>query len=341
MLTDDYTLARYLVRQIVERGLNLAESHDEWMRCAFALATLGEAGRELFHDVARQSAKYDFRTNEREFNSALRTRGRHVRPVGFGSFVMRCRDAGIELPRRSPSTPIPNPQTPQPMSHPTPPPAPAAQPAQAQPCHFLLSLGRWLTPEQYARAVALYRLEARPDGGIIFWQIEPGGRCRDGKVMYYLPDGHRDRSPSRHPTWMSTRLSAAEREALRARPQVLFGQHLLPDRPGAPVALVEAEKTAVLCSQLLEAEGYLWLATGGESALRPEAFEAMRGRPVILFPDTDPEGHSFARWSRIAREASERYAMQIHVSSLLEVHATAAQKERKIDIADLLIDPEP
>lgn len=42
-----------------------------------------------------------------------------------------------------------------------------------------------------------------------------------------------------------------------------FGEHLLQDKVNANVALVESEKTAVICALLLPE--YIWLATGGKS----------------------------------------------------------------------------
>jgi len=45
--------------------------------------------------------------------------------------------------------------------------------------------------------------------------------------------------------------------------QCLFGEHLLQDKVNANVALVESEKTAVICFRLLPE--YIWLATSGKS----------------------------------------------------------------------------
>jgi len=327
MYQNDYETAAFLVRQIVARNLNLAESHDEWMRCAFALATLGEAGRDLFHQVARQSKKYDFRTNQHEFNSALRTRGAKANPITLGTFVKRCQEAGLELPKREAA----GPRTPHSKSiH-------KQQTTMNQPCNFMLFLQQHFSAEQVQQVTDLYQLQTTPEGGIVFWQIDENQHRRDGKVMFYLPNGHRDHDPARHPTWMSARLPLAEREALHQQKQVLFGQHLLARFPNQPIALVEAEKTALLASLLCSDCPYLWLATGGESCLKPESFEALKGRTVMVFPDTDPEGKTFAHWQTIAAEASRRYQLLLYVSPLLEKQASAEQKARKIDIADLLI----
>lgn len=50
--------------------------------------------------------------------------------------------------------------------------------------------------------------------------------------------------------------------------QCLFGEHLLPLYPDKPVALVESEKTAVICSGLMPR--FLWRATGGKQQINQE-----------------------------------------------------------------------
>lgn len=47
-------------------------------------------------------------------------------------------------------------------------------------------------------------------------------------------------------------------------PQCLFGEHLLKKYPNKTVALVESEKTAIICSALMP--DYIWLATGGKKS---------------------------------------------------------------------------
>ena len=53
-------------------------------------------------------------------------------------------------------------------------------------------------------------------------------------------------------------------------PQCLFGEHLLLEHSGIPVALVESEKMAVICSGLIPR--YLWLASGGMQQINQEKF---------------------------------------------------------------------
>ena len=58
-------------------------------------------------------------------------------------------------------------------------------------CRALVSNG-YLSEEQMQRAARRYRLGASRDGGVIFWQIDEFDQLRDGKIMHYRPDCHRD-----------------------------------------------------------------------------------------------------------------------------------------------------
>ena len=243
-------------------------------------------------------------------------------------------------------------------------------------CRAVVKCG-YLTKEQMLRAAERYRLGRSRDGGVIFWQIDDQGRTRDGKIMYYREDCHRDKS--RHPSWVSARLKAhygydGELPVERC----LFGLHLLTEffeeggrrneegeysqrSKGTPactdstaqnislsppesggetaIAVVEAEKTAVIMSEVYPQ--YVWMAAGGLSALSAEKLHPLRDHKVVLFPDTDPDGTTYACWKAIAREASRSFLSPVYVSPLLERQATPEQKAAKIDIVDLLFNPKP
>lgn len=71
----------------------------------------------------------------------------------------------------------------------------------------------------------------------------------------------------------------------------LFGEHLLLMYPDKPVALVESEKTAVICAGLMPK--YLWLATGGKQQIKAKKFAVMGKRKVTAFLDVD----GFTEWT--------------------------------------------
>ena len=222
-------------------------------------------------------------------------------------------------------------------------------------CRAMVGCG-YLTREQMQRAVQRYRLGRSHDGGVIFWQIDQLGQIFDGKIMHYRPDGHRDHD--RKPTWVS---SALKRHYLKDEEQLaieipsqhcLFGTHLLEpritqmtriddrespcqsDAEETAVAVVEAEKTAVILSEVYPE--YLWLAAGGLYELTAAKLFPLRGRRIILLPDTDTDGRAFSTWYRVTLEAQRLLGQTIHLSPLLEQKATPDQKRRKIDLVDYI-----
>jgi len=91
----------------------------------------------------------------------------------------------------------------------------------------------YLTQEQMASAVQRFRLGRSRDGGVIFWLIDEQERERDGKIMYYRDDCHRDKHHP--PTWVSALLV---RHYHYPEPlcidRCLFGLHQLALRQDAP-----------------------------------------------------------------------------------------------------------
>ncbi len=197
--------------------------------------------------------------------------------------------------------------------------------------HFLLFLLTFLTPEQVIYLVQEYRLGVTKNLDVIFYQFDIAGRCRTGKVMSYNPEtGHRIKDPNaRTPiTWVHSLL---KQQGLLPQEweltQCLFGEHLLKLYPEKVVALVESEKTAVICSALRPE--CIWLATGGKGQLN-DRVEVLQGRKIVAFPDVD----GYDVW---VEKASERPHLHIAVSDYLEKSATQVQRDAHIDIADILI----
>lgn len=182
------------------------------------------------------------------------------------------------------------------------------------------------TPQRhYSRSITLARPRtATPD-------IQ--GRCRGGKIIPYNPEtGHRIKDDTVPPVmWVHTNLKAAHLLPPEWKlTQCLFGEHLLNDKDkvNANVALVESEKTAVICSLLLPE--CIWLATGGKSQFN-DRLMVLKGRKVTAFPDID----GYDEW----RKKAKNYPMlDITISDILERNATPEQRERHVDIADVLLE---
>ena len=220
-------------------------------------------------------------------------------------------------------------------------------------CEAVVRAG-FLTREQMLHAAGRYCIGSSKRGGVIFWQIDHEGRVNDGKVMYYLPDCHRNKDKEAHPTWVSAILARRETSLARAMhlepittdhttSHCFFGLHQLSTLHASRsnvIAIVEAEKSAFILSELYPQ--YIWMASGGLGEVQPDKFHPLRGRNVVMFPDTDPDGIAFRRWSEAADLVMHQLFWEdsppIRVSPLLEQHATAEQKQRKIDIVDFLFE---
>ncbi len=197
--------------------------------------------------------------------------------------------------------------------------------------HLITFLRTFLDPIIIEGLIDEYQIGVTKSQGTIFFQIDAQDRCRTGKIMLYNPeDGHRIKDPDvpSRITWVHSVMKQAgmlpkEWELT----QCLFGEHLLSIYPDKPVALVESEKTAVICAGLMPK--YLWVATGGKSQLNPDRLAVLAGRKVIAFPDVD----AFDDWSRKLADSS----LDITISPLLQQEATPEDIEAHIDIADWLI----
>lgn len=88
-----------LVRDAVDRGVNIAESYEDYLNLSFALADeLGESGRSHFHSLASLSAKYSSEQADRQYTIALKREG-NGRRVTIGTFYHMLKQAGVTLPK--------------------------------------------------------------------------------------------------------------------------------------------------------------------------------------------------------------------------------------------------
>ena len=200
---------------------------------------------------------------------------------------------------------------------------------------FTLFLKNLIGREKTCEAVNTYCLGVTKNRDVIFYQLDKEGRCRTGKIMKYdRKTGHRikDEQVGGKITWVHAVLRQSADPLLRLPDgweltQCLFGEHLLKQYPFKPVALVESEKTAVICSAFWPE--YIWLATGGKSQLN-DRLQVLRGRKVVAFPDVD----GYLEWKE---KLSRVRGLDIVVSDVLEKEATFEDRANHVDIADLLI----
>lgn len=195
-------------------------------------------------------------------------------------------------------------------------------------------LSTLISSETLARVWRDYCIGATKDEGVIYWQIDRENRVRTGKVIKYDPEtGHRIKGgpSSCDCNWIHAILKRrGDVSKDFSLVQCLFGEHLLNLHPDRVVALVEAEKTAVVGACIFPQ--YVWIATGGKSQLAPEKMKVLEGRRVFAFPDVD----AFQDWSDAAKGLA-RHGISMKVADVLERRASDEDRAAKIDIADWIL----
>jgi hypothetical protein len=185
----------------------------------------------------------------------------------------------------------------------------------------------------YADMISRYYLGGARDGSTIYWQIDKCGMVRGGKLINYNPDtGHRCKEVAHPVTWVHSILkSKGLLPDSWQLSQCLFGAHLLadPKNDNKAVGIVEAEKTACICSLIMPT--YIWMACGGLEQLKSNnKLSILKDHAIILYPDID----GYEKWREDATELkAEGY--NINVSDYLEKVATEADRAAKVDIADI------
>jgi hypothetical protein len=78
-------------REIEMRHIDITSTYDDWIRVGFALASLGERGREFFHVCSQQNEKYNYDETNKKFNSLLKCNGN----ISIATFFAACKQHGI------------------------------------------------------------------------------------------------------------------------------------------------------------------------------------------------------------------------------------------------------
>lgn len=175
------------------------------------------------------------------------------------------------------------------------------------------------------RVFGLYHIGATkrflktPGYASAFPYINADGKCVDVKYMGYNADGHKNGKFN----WLKCINKTNDRRA----PWCLFGDHLIKDLPGAPVGVVESEKTALVAS--LVAPSFVWVATGSLNNLNAERCANIKGRDVYLFPDNGGVAAWLDKAKSLQKEGFKIYFCGRYITD----HA----KGEKDDLADILI----
>lgn len=200
--------------------------------------------------------------------------------------------------------------------------------------NFVRFLQQHFNEDQIKEAMNHYSLGATKNKEVIFWQIDLNGKVRTGKIMQYNPEtGRRIKHKSGAINWVHNKLKKSDPTFADFRLyQCYFGEHLLRLHPCKPVAIVEAEKTAIIASMLFD--NYIWLAAGNLNGITVEKSTVLRERDIVLFPDAG----CFEKWNKKKEGIRNQIFCQIVISNLVETHATPQQSHNGYDIADYILE---
>lgn len=86
--------AQEVVKSIKDSGKDVTGSnHNNWILCGYGLASLGEDGRGLFHEISRVSDKYDADKTDEKYSYMLET----VRVISPSIFFNVCKNFGVNV----------------------------------------------------------------------------------------------------------------------------------------------------------------------------------------------------------------------------------------------------
>jgi predicted RNA-binding Zn-ribbon protein involved in translation (DUF1610 family) len=168
-------------------------------------------------------------------------------------------------------------------------------------------------------------------GAVIFWQVDKDKRVRAGKIMNYNKDtGRRNKN---FISWIKRECTKTEVK------QCFFGLHLVDYFKEYKIAIVESEKTALICDLFFD-EKILWLSTGGMKGLTENKMSDLAGRNIILFPDLssrNSKNNAFDEWKDKAKQIGKKLKMNIEINNFLELFSDESDKENQEDLGDFII----
>ena len=170
-----------------------------------------------------------------------------------------------------------------------------------------------------------YKMGITRDDRTIFWQIDRFGDVRTGEMIKYLPNGHRDHAtPER---WAHNAYKDFTLE------QCVFGLQFTQNN-STPVVLVEAPKTALICSICFPQ--YTWLAVGSRNQFNVSKLWWIRFHRILAFPDVD----ALAEWQEQAESLNSK-GYHIEVLDFRLLYEATEDEVKELgsngDLADLFI----
>ena len=177
--------------------------------------------------------------------------------------------------------------------------------------NFTLYLKSLFDEQKVTEVINKYKIGTSKyfENSTVFWQIDQLEKVHHGKVMMYdQTTGKRAKNKEGKGIFSTVRsLLKLDDFVLN---QCLFGLHLI-DENTKVVALVEAEKTAVIMS-IFKPE-YVWLATGSKGGFKYDYLKLIKNYKIVVFPDKS----EYLDWNNKAIELNG-FGFKISVSDWLE-----------------------
>lgn len=182
-------------------------------------------------------------------------------------------------------------------------------------CDFYVFLKSNFPYEKVNKAMIDYFVSCK-DKNVIFWQIDNLEKIRTGKIMSY---NSLTCKRSGYIDWIHDKGYNIK--------QCLFGLELINHNKNKQIAIVESEKTAIICSIVMP--DFIWMATGAMHQLKQENLFALKNREIFLFPDLGV----FHFWNLLAQKLNN-FGFNIKCSDIIE---NESKLKKGDDLADLIL----
>lgn len=94
---EDFT---NVMKQISGRNVNICEDYSDWLKVGFALASkFGESGRDYFHELSRQSPKYNARSCDEQYKHCMTGRGENKVAISTFYYLAKINNISITSDR--------------------------------------------------------------------------------------------------------------------------------------------------------------------------------------------------------------------------------------------------
>lgn len=204
--------------------------------------------------------------------------------------------------------------------------------------NFALYLNKLFDRSTALALCAKYYIGTAKNNGTIFWQVDRYMRIRTGQKIHYKLDGHRDKSINPP----SLRLFTVD----QGYEPCFFGEHLIHQAPrNAILALVESEKTAVICSTYYPTwnnRPLIWIASCGIHGFTDAKLNALSELDIVLVPDFSFVARATWGLLPMRKKKSGKDVLKIDIDGdLVEDYEPLSAKLRKKGCHVEFFDPYP